>query len=107
MSARDLEMTTGTTLSISSTILSHGLTLWGKKGDYKKVLPRISNDNAIYLGEKQIKDLYGDIVKYEGEILDGDQATGIGEYTDQVGRKFSGHFVNSMIEGAGTSSPAN
>ena len=47
----------------------------------------------IHIGQKQIKDRNGRIVEYDGEILDGDKATGNGEYTDIDGFKFSGHFV--------------
>ena len=41
--------------------------------------------------------MFGEIVEYSGEILDGDKATGFGEYTNEYGSKFSGHFVNSML----------
>ena len=46
---------------------------------------------------------YGHIVEYEGEILDGNKATGLGGYTDLYGNKFLSHFVNNMAEGAGKS----
>ena len=52
------------------------------------------------IGKKKIKDLLGKIVEYSGEILDGEKATGFGAFTDSIGTKFSGHFVNEMLEGA-------
>ena len=39
----------------------------------------------IYLGKKKIKDIHGDIYEYSGEILDGDKATGFGEYRNRIG----------------------
>ena len=54
----------------------------------------------IVLGQKQIKDQWGEIVEYSGEILDGDKATGLGGYTNKKGMKLSGNFVNDMLEGA-------
>ena len=75
-------------------ILSDAWTVW------LKVILRISNNNAIDLGKKQIILNEGGIVEYEGEILDGDKATGFGIYTDKHGTKFSGHFVDEMREGA-------
>ena len=54
----------------------------------------------IDIGKKQIKDEdEGVIYEYNGEILDGDKATGYGEYSDPVGNKYSGHFINDMVEG--------
>ena len=54
---------------------------------------------SICLGHKQIKDRYGKLVDYSGEILDGDKATGNGVFTDSLGFKFSGHLVDEMLEG--------
>ena len=58
-------------------------------------MPCISIANTVdYLGQKKIEDLKGYLVEYNGEILDGDKATGFGEYTDRFGAKYSGHFVD-------------
>ena len=93
-------MTTGLTPSTSRGISSPGLSLWGETADYDKVVPRISNNNAICLGQKEIEDKWGAIVQYSGEILDGKKATGDGAFTDSGGNKYSGHFVDDMLEGA-------
>ena len=58
---------------------------------------------SIDIGQKKIGFL-GRIVDYSGEILDGDKATGLGEFTNIAGSKYSGQFVNGMLEGACTSS---
>ena len=42
-----------------------------------------------------------EMVGYKGEILDGKKATGNGEYKTNYGYKYSGHFVNASLEGAG------
>ena len=52
----------------------------------------------LVLGQKKAT-AFGEIVYYSGEILDGDKATGYGEFTNKYGNKFSGHFVNNMLEG--------
>ena len=57
----------------------------------------------IDLGSKKIRDSKGRIVQYEGELLDGDKATGLGSFTDKDDFKYTGHFVNDMLEGACTS----
>ena len=58
---------------------------------------------TIDLGQKQMQDAQGNIVEYSGEILDGDKPTGIGEFTYQGDIKFTGHVINGMKDGAGTS----
>ena len=63
---------------ITSSITSYpGSSLWGKTNDWKKVIPRISNDNAFVLGQKEIE-VEGVAVQYKGELLDGEKATGDG-----------------------------
>ena len=56
----------------------------------------------IDIGKMQIT-VFGEIVKYSGEIIDGDKATGtgVGEYIVN-NTKRSSHWVNDMQEGAGT-----
>ena len=53
----------------------------------------------IDIGQKEIT-FDGSSYEYNGEILDGDKATGNGSFTDWLGRKFTCHFVNDMAEGA-------
>ena len=53
----------------------------------------------IDLGHKQITQ-FGEIVDYNGEILDGNKATGLGKFTTKGGTKYSAHFVDDLIEGA-------
>ena len=56
--------------------------------------------HLLDLGQKKIKFFRGEIVDYNGEILDGEKATGFGEITTKDGKKYSGHFVEEMFEGA-------
>jgi len=58
----------------------------------------LRRDGRLKKGKKQIT-MHSGIVEYSGEILDGEKATGDGEYTDQYGSKYSGHFVNDKLEG--------
>merc|ERR1712151_235435 len=60
----------------------------------------LRRDQRLEKGQKQIT-VDGAVVEYSGEILDGDIATGDGEFIDMFGDKYTGHFVNDMKEGAG------
>ena len=53
----------------------------------------------IDIGQKEIT-FDGSSYEYNGEILDGDKATGVGVFSDRNLNSYTAHFVNDMAEGA-------
>ena len=62
----------------------------------------LRRQNRLVYGQKKIEVLgcwVHDAVEYSGELLDGEIATGNGEYTNKWGDKFVCQFLDNRMEG--------